>query len=346
MITLKDVAARTGGELSGDAETPITGISGIKEAREGEITFLLNRAFDKYLAGSKASAIIAGEDIPKDALAGRNAIVVRNPGLAYARAAELFEKTLTSEKGVNPLASVSPEATVSPDATILPYACVGSGAVIEKDVVVFPFSYIGRGVRVGEGTTIHANVSIYEGTTIGKRVIIHAGAVIGSDGFAYVWDGRKHYKIPQLGTVEIEDEVEIGANTCIDRASLDRTVVRRGTKIDDLVMVGHNVSIGENSILVSQVGIAGSSTLGRNVILGGKAGVRDHVVIGDNVKAAGGTGITKDVKENAVIAGTPHMPHREWLRLQNYLRKLPELFERLGRIEEVVRPREKDDRDR
>ena len=160
------------------------------------------------------------------------------------------------------------------------------------------------------------------------------GAVLGSDGFGYVWDGSRHKKIPQLGVLEIGDDVEIGANTCIDRASLDTTIVKKGTKIDNLVQIAHNVTIGENSIMAAQVGIAGSSAVGNNVVLGGKVGVADHVTIGDGVMAAGGTGITKNVSARSIISGTPHMAHRDWLRLQVYLRKLPELFDRIDTIEE------------
>ncbi len=204
------------------------------------------------------------------------------------------------------------------------------------------------GGLVGE-LHIHLRKSVayqaHDRTVIGRRVIIHSGVVIGADGFRYVWDGQRHKKIPQLGIVEIGDDVEIGANTCIDRASLDRTVIRAGTKIDNLVQIGHNVSIGDHSILAGQVGIAGSSTLGKYVVLGGKVGVRDHVTIGDNVKAAGGTGITKDVKENSIISGNPHMGHRDWLRLQNYFKKLPELFDRMGKVEEKLHLGADHDRD-
>jgi len=243
---------------------------------------------------------------------------------------------LEAPTGVSPQAHVSATANVSKQASVFPYVYIGSGTVIERNAVIFPFSFIGRNVKVGAHTVIHPNVSIYDGTIIGERVIIHSGAVLGSDGFGYVWDGERHRKIPQLGILEIEDDVEIGANTCIDRASLDKTVIRKGARIDNLVQIGHNVAIGENSVLVAQVGIAGSTTVGQNVVLGGKVGVRDHVAIGDNVKAAGGTGITKDVKENSVIAGTPHMSHRDWLRLQTYLKRLPDLFERMGKLEKEL----------
>ena len=336
VMKLKEIASSIGGSVEGDGEVDIEGIAGIKEAREGDVAFLLNRGFEKYLPASHATAVIAGPGADRTLLAGRNYVIVGNPALAYVEVAGLFEAARRFATGVSGSSCVSAEAVVSPEAAIFPYVYVEAGAVIGKNAVVHPFCFIGRDVRIGEDTVIYPNVSIYDRTIIGKRVIIHAGVVLGADGFGYIWDGQRHRKIPQLGALEIEDDVEIGANTCIDRASLDKTVIRQGTKIDNLVQIGHNVAIGEHSIIVSQVGIAGSVTVGKNVILGGKAGVRDHVVIGDNVKAAGGTGITKDVKEQAVISGTPHMPHRDWLRLQGYLKKLPELFERIGKIEETL----------
>jgi UDP-3-O-[3-hydroxymyristoyl] glucosamine N-acyltransferase len=244
---------------------------------------------------------------------------------------------------VSDRAFVSESATIVGGATIYPQVYVDDGAIVERDVVIYPFSYVGRNVRIGEESVIYPNVSIYAETVVGKRVIIHAGAVLGSDGFGYVWDGKKQKKIPQLGILQIEDDVEIGANACIDRASLDKTIIGKGTKIDNLVQIGHNVIVGENSVMAAQVGIAGSSTVGNHVVLGGKVGVNDHVTIGDGVMAAGGTGITKSVSPRAIISGTPHMAHRDWLRMQVYLRKLPELFDRLAAIEKKLDSEVKDD---
>jgi UDP-3-O-[3-hydroxymyristoyl] glucosamine N-acyltransferase len=333
MITLKEIAARIGGELSGDGDRKITGIASLTGAAEGQIAFLLSRSYEKHLSASGASAFIVGQDVDRSMLAGKNAIIVKNPALAHALVADLFDVPVSRRAGASDKAFIAPSAVVSEESTLYPYAYIEEGVVIEKDVIIFPFSYVGRNVKIGEGTVIYPNVSIYDRTVIGKRVIVHAGAVLGSDGFGYVWDGDKHKKIRQLGVLEIGDDVEIGANTCIDRASFDKTIIGKGTKIDNLVQIAHNVTVGENSIMVSQVGIAGSSTVGRGVVLGGKVGVADHVVIGDGVTAAGGTGITKNVEARSIISGTPHMAHRDWLKLQVYLRKLPELFERMDRLE-------------
>ncbi len=344
-MKLTEIAARIEGKLSGNGETEIRGMAAIGEAQEGDITFLSNRSFVGLLPGCRASAFIVGRDVDRALLTGRNVIVTANPDLAQARAAELFEVLRTFDPGISSTAHVSGTAVISGEASILPYVYIDDGAVVERNVVIYPFCFVGRNVVVGEDTVIHPNVSIYDRTVIGKRVIVHSGAVLGSDGFGYVWDGHRHKKKPQLGVLEIEDDVEIGANTCIDRGALHRTVVRRGTKIDNLVQIAHNVSVGENSVVMAQVGIAGSTSLGKNVILAGKVGVADHVAIGDNVMAAGGSGITKSVKDNSIVGGNPHMAHRDWLRMQSYLKRLPDLFERMRNMEAKLLSEGEHDRD-
>ena len=329
MKSLREIADRVRGRLIGDGNAIISGIASMQEASEGDITFLAHPGFAKYLKECKALAIIVGEEPVFSGSGPRNIIIAENPALAYIEVAEMFERPKRKDAGVNERAYVSPDATISPEASIMPFVYVGGGTVIERGVTVYPHAHIGERVTIGEGTIIYPNVSIYDDVTIGRRVIVHAGAVLGSDGFGYTWDGAKHRKIPQLGSLIIEDDVEVGANTTIDRGSLGKTIIGKGAKIDNLVQIAHNVSIGENSIIVSQVGIAGSCTVGKNVVLAGQVGVRDHVSIGDNVRAGGGTGITKDVAANSTIMGTPHMPHREWLKLQHYLRRLPDLFRRM-----------------
>lgn len=339
MIKLKKIAEKLDGRLIGDGNTSITGIAGIKEAEKGDITFLSHVSFQKHLKDTKASAIIIGEGIDFKGITDQNCIFVKNPALAYAVVAEMFNTREHKKKGaVSELASVAKTAKIAKGTYVAPYVHIEEGVVIEKNVTVYPFVYIGENVTIGAGTKIYPNVTIYDGVKIGKDVSIHGGTVIGSDGFGYVWDGKKHAKIPQLGTVEIEDDVEIGANVTIDRASLGKTVIKRGAKIDNLVQIAHNVTVGENSIIVAQVGIAGSATIGKNVILAGQTGVRDHVTVGNNVKAGGRTGITKDVPDNMLIMGTPHMPFKEWAKLQGYLNLLPQLFSKIRNFEKKLTP--------
>lgn len=313
------------------------------EAQEGDITFLSQKGYVKYLKDTKASAVIVGNDFNTDDCGDKNLIIAKNPGLAYAKAAQMFHRGYPKGKGVSPLAHVSQDAEISKTASVYPYVYIGEGSKIGDKVVLYPFVHVGEHVVIEEDTILYPHVTVYDDVKIGKRVIVHSGAVLGSDGFGYVWDGSRHVKIPQLGTVEIGDDVEIGANTTIDRASLGKTVIKRGSKIDNLVQIAHNVSIGENSVIVSLVGIAGSTSVGDNVILAGQVGVKDHVHIGNNVRAAGGTGITKDVPDNSIISGTPHMPHREWLKLQGYLKNLPKMYERIKKIEKRLNVEAKDD---
>ena len=345
MITLSEIAEQVGGTLFGEQGLPVSGIASIEGAKEGEIAVLTNPAYRKLVKESNASAIVVAEGIETGDLKGRNLIVVKNAPQAYLRIARLFDTTRERARGIHPLAVVSDGASIDKSVSVSPYACIEEGAVLEPDVTIYPFVYIGPNVRIGEGSTIYPHVTIYAGTVIGKRVTVHGGTVLGADGFGYMWDGKSHAKIPQLGILEIGDDVEIGANTAIDRASLGKTSIGKGVRIDNLVQIAHNVTIGENSIIVSQVGVAGSAAVGRNVILAGQAGVRDHVKIGDNVQAGGGTGITGNVPENSLIMGYPHMPHREWAKLQSYLKRLPRLFAAMKRIEKKLHLEDENGRD-
>jgi UDP-3-O-[3-hydroxymyristoyl] glucosamine N-acyltransferase len=339
MITLALIVERVNGRLDGNADTPIFRISSIKDAREGDITFLADMGLRGLLSSCEASAILVGPSIDPSETSVPNLVFVENPFAAYVTVAEIFDSLASAKPVSSPLAFIAQGADVSPQASVGAYAYIGSSATIARGVTVHPFAFIGNDVFIDEDSTIYPHAVLYNGVRIGKRTIIHAGSIIGSDGFGYFWDGTKHRKIPQLGSVEIGDDVEIGANVTIDRAALGKTVIGRGTKIDNLVQIAHNVTIGDNSIVVAQVGIAGSTTIGRNVILAGQVGVNDHVTVGDNVRAGGQTGITKDVPANSTIFGTPHMLYREWARLQVYVKKLPGLYEKVKRLEEKL-PRE------
>jgi len=337
MITLQTIAEKIDGHIiKGSGHVRISGISSIKDAKKGDITFLLHPRFRKYLPDCKASAIIIGEDTDSGDITVQNIITVKQPSVSYLKVAELFYPEKKIKKGIDTHAIIIKGSQIAKTASIAPYVFVDNGAVIKAGAILYPFVYVGKNACIGEGSIVYPNVTIYDNVIIGKNVIIHSGSVIGSDGFGYIWDGTQHKKIPQLGIVEIEDNVEIGANVTIDRASLGKTLIKKGTKIDNLVQIAHNVSIGENSIIVAQVGIAGSATIGNNVVLAGQVGVKDHITIGDHVKAGGQTGITKDVPPNSLITGTPHLSHREWLKLQYYLKKLPDLFQRIKTIEEKL----------
>jgi UDP-3-O-[3-hydroxymyristoyl] glucosamine N-acyltransferase len=258
---------------------------------------------------------------------------VNNPYLAFAKIFTLFSQKPYQPKGIDPNTWISSTAQLGQEITIYPFVSIGDRCRIGDRVTIYPGVYVGEDSSIGEESVLYPNVSIYPGTVIGKRVILHSGVVVGADGFGYVKEGKKNVKIPQMGKVEIEDDVEIGANTTIDRATLGKTIIRRGVKIDNLVQVAHNVVIGEDSIIVAQVGIAGSTKIGRNVTLGGQVGLADHIEIGDNVMVGAQSGVAHDLPANGAYTGSPTLPHRKFLRVVNVFPKLPEMRKTLIEIE-------------
>lgn len=327
-MKLREIAGIIGGRILGNPDIEITGVSGINEAKPGDITFLSGR---KKTFDLKASAVIVKEEIKS--LAPASMILVDNPYLAYARALELFHKKPYKLSGISSKAIICDNVTFGNDVSIYPLAYVGANAQIGSRVSISPGAYIGEGVIIGDDSVIYPNVSIIEGTRIGRRVTVHSGTVIGSDGFGYVPVNGTYYKMPQVGGVIIEDEVEIGANVTIDRATTADTIIGLGTKIDNSVHIAHNVKIGRHCIVVAQVGISGSVEIGDGVIIGGKAGVIEHIKIGNGAVISAGAGITEDIPDGQVTSGYPSMPHKNWLRAQSSLRRLPDYIKRIHELE-------------
>jgi len=331
---LKELAEWVGGTVVGDDEVGISGVAAIEVAQAGEITFIASPKYLPKLGETNASAVIVSKEItpsPKPLLC------VNNPYLAFAKILTLFSQKPYQPKGIDPNAWISPTARLGQEITIYPFVSIGDRCWIGDRVTLYPGVFVGEDSSIGEESVLYPNVSIYPGTVIGKRVILHSGVVVGADGFGYVKEGKKNVKIPQMGKVEIEDDVEIGANTTIDRATLGKTIIRRGVKIDNLVQVAHNVVIGEDSIIVAQVGIAGSTKIGSNVTLAGQVGVADHIEIGDNVMVGGQSGVGHDLAANQGYSGSPAFPHREWLRASTVFPKLPEMRKTLIEIEKRLK---------
>jgi UDP-3-O-[3-hydroxymyristoyl] glucosamine N-acyltransferase len=327
--SLNEIAAFLGGTVSGDGTVVIGQVRPIDEAQAGDITFMTNLKYRKSMATTGASAIIVA---PGTICEGKNLLLVEAPYAALGRLIPLFYPEEAEVPGVRQGACVEEGAVVSPEAVVYPGAYVSGGAQIERGAVLFPGVFIGRDAMIGEGSVLHPGVTVYRRCLIGRRVVLHAGVVVGGDGFGFALPGQENRKIPQVGFVQIDDDVEIGANTTIDRGALGRTWIQRGVKIDNLVQVAHNVVIGENSVIVSQVGISGSAKLGKGVVVGGQAGIVGHIRIGDGVMAAARSGIHKDVPPGRIVAGAPHMPHREWLKMEACLPKLPEMRETLAEL--------------
>lgn len=329
-MKLKELVNLLGAELRGDPEIEINAAAGIEDAQEGDVTFISNRKYADALLRSKASAVIAREEVQGITAA---TIISPNPLFAFAKALEVLHSRPAAAHGISDRAVVCSGVHFGQGVTIFPNAYISSGVTIGSGVTVYPGVFIGEGSSIGDDSLIYPNVTIRERVRIGKKAIIHAGTVIGADGFGYVPEKGEHYKIPQVGGVIIGDNVEIGANVTIDRATTGNTMIGSGTKIDNLVQIAHNVKIGRNCIIVAQVGIAGSTTIGDNVILAGQAGVRDHLRIGNGVMIAAQSGVVHDVPDNEVYSGTPALPHSTWLRAQAIFSKLPEYIKRLQDIE-------------
>src|SRR5216110_385710 len=325
-FTLRELARALHASLEGDAAAFVTGVAPLESAGPDQISFLVDLRYAEAAKASRAGAFLAGpeaSDLPGPVLR------VRAPQQALIELLALFHPPADVAPGVAPSAVVARDASVAPTATVGPLAVIEAGAVIGPHVRIGPLAFVGAGAEVGEASVVHARVAVCAGVRLGKRVVVHPGAVIGADGFGYVSDGQAHSKIPQVGSVLVEDDVEIGANTTIDRATLGQTIIRRGTKIDNLVQVGHNVEIGEHSIIVAQVGISGSCRIGRGVVLAGQVGVADHLTLGDGAVVAAQTGVHRDLAPGEKVLGTPARPLMESKRLFVLEGELPELVRRL-----------------
>ena len=331
-MKLKELALLVRGELKGNPDTEILGVAGIRDVKEGEITFLSDGKLLEECARSKASCVLVKDIIPD---MDKPQIVVKNPQYAFAQLLGHFFPRQPLAMGISSLAFISPLAMVGKDVSIHPFAYISDNVTVGKDTIIYPGVFIGEGTVIGDGCTLYANVTIREKVTVGNRAIIHSGSVIGSDGFGYVWEEGRHYKIPQVGGVIIGDDVEIGANVTIDRATTGNTLIGKGTKIDNLVQIAHNVTIGEHSIIVAQVGIAGSSEIGNFVTLAGQVGVRDHVKIADGCIIGAQAGVLGNLSKG-IYVGSPAMPHRDFLKSTALFARLPELNKRIKELEEKI----------
>jgi UDP-3-O-[3-hydroxymyristoyl] glucosamine N-acyltransferase len=331
--TLQEIAQYLGGTVSGDGEILIGGLGTLDDAGEGQLTFLANPKYASKVASTKASAVLLPEGANPQ---GHNAIFHPNPYLAFAKLLTLFYVAPVPAAGIMQGAQVAEGVKMGAGGTIYPGASVAKGVVLGERVVLHPGVVLYHGVTLGDDVTLHANVSVQAGCRIGNRVIIHNGTVVGSDGFGYAPDGKGWYKIPQIGIVVIEDDVEIGSNCVIDRAALEVTRIGRGTKIDNLVQIAHNCIIGEDCMIVSQVGISGSTQVGNHVILGGQVGVAGHLKIGDNVMVGAKSGVPGNLAANQTVSGYPCLPHREWLKASGVIPKLPEFRRTVLALEKRV----------
>jgi UDP-3-O-[3-hydroxymyristoyl] glucosamine N-acyltransferase len=334
-VSLSQITALVQGNIVGNPEAVISGAAPFDQAGEGDITVAGNAKFLKKIDSCNAAAIIVPPNIEA---AGHNLVQVENPMVAFAKVLQFFHPAVLPPEGIHPRAEIGRDFKYGPGVSIGPMAVVGNHVTLGRRVWLQAGVIIGDDVTIGSDVVIYPNVTIREGTIIGSRVIVHSGTVIGSDGFGYAPDGNAYHKLPHTGIVQIEDDVEIGANNAIDRGTFGKTHIGRGVKTDNLVHVAHNVAVGENTVLVAQVGISGSVTIGRNAILAGQSGVAGHLTIGDHATVGPQTGVGKAVPAGEIVSGgIPEMPHRLWLRVVRTFPKLPEINKRLAALEKIVK---------
>ncbi len=325
-FTAEMIAGFLGGEVVGDSGAAVHTVSSIEEGKPGSLAYLTNPRYEPFLYTTGASIVLVDKSFMPSQPVAATLIKVDDAAACVLRLLEMYNAAKPRRRGISPRASIAEGAEVGDDCYVGDFAVVEAGAKIGRGVQIYPQCYVGAGSSVGEETILYAGVKIYEGCSVGSRCILHAGAVIGADGFGFMPNAAGGFdKIPQLGNVVIEDDVEIGANTCIDRAKTDSTIIRRGVKLDNLIQIGHNVQIGENTVSSAQTGIAGTSKVGRNCFLAGQVGIADHVVIGDRVQVGSKSGIDKNVPDGEIRFGYPALPGMQYHRSAAVFKTLPDL---------------------
>ncbi len=332
-MTLKELAVHLSAKVIGDENTVVTAVAGIEEARQGDITFVVNPRYRNKLDTTRASAVIVSPDITE---APVSLLATSNPYIAFVKALELFHPVMPPEPGISSQAYIDSSAELGEGVTVYPFVHIGAKAKIGDRTVLHPFVCVGEGGKIGNECRLYSHVVIREHCVLGDRVILHDGVVVGSDGFGFAQEGSQHLKIPQIGIVRIGDDVEVGANTCIDRATMGETRIGRGTKIDNLVQVAHNVSVGEDAVLVSQTGISGSTSIGDRAVIGGQVGIVGHVQIGHDVKIGAKSGVHTSIQDGQVVAGIPSMPYGHFLKTISVFKHLPQIRARLKKLEKEV----------
>jgi len=336
--SLSELAILVGGEVVGDSSPLITGVNGLAEAGPTEVSFYANSRYRNRLATTRAAAVLVDAEPSGKHREGISWVRVKNPHLAFAKIAGLFAPPRSSTPGVRPGAHVHPQAKVHPEATVMSGATVERGATVGARTVLFPGVFVGEESTLGEDSLVYPNVTVRERCVIGSRVILHASCVIGDDGFGFAFDPEvpEHYKVPQLGIVRIEDEVEVGACSCVDRATVGETVIGRGTKIDNLVQIAHNVKIGPMTLVCGQAGVSGSVEIGTGVVLAGQVGVVGHIRIGDLAKVGAQAGVAHDLEDGAIVSGSPAIEHRNWLKNSAAFSQLASLMKEVRELRKEI----------
>lgn len=335
-FTAEQIASVIGGKIEGDKDAKVRTFAKIEEGVEGAISFLSNPKYTHYIYDTKSSVVIVNEDVELEGTVAPTLIRVKNAYESIAQLLQIYEASKPKKTGVSPQAYISPTAKLGKDCYVGPFACIGEGTVIGDGCQIYPHAVVGDNVKMGNGCILYPNTTVYQGCKIGNNVTLHAGSVIGADGFGFAPNADGYDKIPQIGIVTIEDNVEIGANTCVDRSTMGSTVIRKGVKLDNLVQVAHNVEIGENTVMSAQVGIAGSTKVGSWCMFGGQVGIAGHITIGDKTFLGAQSGVPGSLKGGEELIGTPPMNPRNYFKSQAIFRRLPDMYNELEALKKTI----------
>lgn len=335
-FTAEQIASVIGGKIEGDKDAKVRTFAKIEEGVEGAISFLSNPKYTHYIYDTKSSVVIVNEDVELEGTVAPTLIRVKNAYESIAQLLQIYEASKPKKSGVSPQAYISPTAKLGKDCYVGPFACIGEGTVIGDGCQIYPHAVVGDNVKMGNNCILYPNTTVYQGCKIGNNVTLHAGSVIGADGFGFAPNADGYDKIPQIGIVTIEDNVEIGANTCVDRSTMGSTVIRKGVKLDNLVQIAHNVEIGENTVMSAQVGIAGSTKVGSWCMFGGQVGIAGHITIGDKTFLGAQSGVPGSLKGGEELIGTPPMNPRNYFKSQAIFRRLPDMYKELEALKKTI----------
>ena len=335
-FTAKQIAELIGGKVEGNEQTAVHTFAKIEEGAEGAISFLSNPKYTHYLYDTLSSIVLINEDVELEKPVKATLIRVKNAYESVAKLLQVYESMKPKKTGIDPLAFISPKATIGKNVYIGAFAYVGDGTVIGDNTQLYPHAVIGDNVQLGTDCIIYPNVSIYQGCRLGSRVTIHSGSVIGADGFGFAPNQEGYEKIPQIGIVVIEDDVEIGANTCIDRSTMGQTVIHKGVKLDNLVQIAHNCEVGENTVMSAQVGLAGSTKIGAWCMVGGQAGFAGHISVADKTFVGAQCGVISNTKGNEQLIGSPAMEPKAFFKSMAVFRKLPDMYRELNELKKEL----------
>lgn len=335
-FSAKQIAEYLGGTIEGNPDVTVHTFSKIEEGKSGAISFLSNAKYTHYIYETASSIVLLNNDLVLERPVTTTLIRVPNAYESVARLLQLYESMKPRKSGIDPLAFISPSAQIGEGSYVGAFAYIGENVVIGEGCQIYPHAYIGDGVTVGKNCIIYPNANIYYGCRLGNNVTLHAGSVVGADGFGFAPTAEGYDKIPQIGIVTIEDNVEIGANTCIDRSTMGSTYVRKGVKLDNLVQIAHNTDIGEHTVMSAQAGIAGSTKVGRWCMFGGQVGVAGHITIGDKVNLGAQAGVISSVKSDETLIGSPSIPPANYFKSYAVYRRLPEMYKHLGQLEKEI----------